>query len=95
LQSTLRGKNFSNNEFKDESRVVGSIKGFGDLYGVRNSDGTHTLQIDFGGTRVNVTGTKADIKSKTLEVLRKDVMKKIDSQVPKENRSKIKFELIK
>lgn len=95
LQSTLRGKNFSNNEFKDESRVVGSIKGFGDLYGIRNSDGTHTLQIDFGGTRVNVTGTKADIKSKTLEVLRKDVMKKIDSQVPKENRSRIKFDLIR
>lgn len=95
LQSTLRGKNFSTNEFKDESRVVGSIKGFGDLYGIRNSDGTHTLQIDFGGTRVNVTGTKADIKSKTLEVLRKDVMKKIDSQVPKENRSRIKFDLIR
>lgn len=95
LQSTLRGKNFSNNEFKDESRVVGSVKGFGDLYGIRNSDGTHTLQIDFGGTRVNVTGTKADIKGKTLEVLRKDVMKKIDTQLPKENRSRIKFELIK
>lgn len=95
LQSTLRGKNFSTNEFKDESRVVGSIKGFGDLYGIRNSDGTHTLQIDFGGTRVNVTGTKADIKSKTLEVLRKDVMKRIDTQVPKENRSRIKFDLIR
>lgn len=95
LQSTLRGKNFSTNEFKDESRVIGSVKGFGDLYGIRNSDGTHTLQIDFGGTRVNVTGTKADIKGKTLEVLRKDVMKKIDSQVPKEQRSRIKFDLIK
>ena len=95
LKSTLQAKNFSTNEFKDESRVVGSIKGFGDLYGIRNSDGTHTLQIDFGGTRVNVTGTKADIKGKTLEVLRKDVMKRIDSQVPKEQRSRIKFDLIK
>ncbi len=95
LQSTLRGKNFSTNEFKDESRVVGSIKGFGDLYGIRNSNGTHTLEIDFGGTRIQINGTKADIKSKTLDVLRKDLMKKIDSQIPKENRSRIKFELIK
>ena len=94
LKSTLQAKNFSTNEFKDESRVVGSIKGFGDLYGIRNSDGTHTLQIDFGGTRVNVTGTKADIKGKTLEVLKKDIMKKIDSQIPKEKRSRIKFDLI-
>lgn len=94
LKSTLQAKNFSTNEFKDESRVVGSVKGFGDLYGIRNSDGTHTLQIDFGGTRINVTGTKADIKGKTLEVLRKDVMKRIDSQVPKEKRSRIKFDLI-
>ena len=95
LKSTLQAKNFSTNEFKNESRVVGSVKGFGDLYGIRNSDGTHTLQIDFGGTRINITGTKADIKGKTLEVLRKDVMKKIDSQIPKEKRSRIKFDLIR
>ena len=95
LKSTLQAKNFSTNEFKDESRVVGSIKGLGDLYGIKNSDGTHTLQIDLGGTKVNITGTKADIKGKTLEVLRKDVMKKIDSQIPKERRSRIKFDLIK
>ena len=93
LQSTLRGKNFSDNEFKDESRVVGSVKGFGDLYGIRNSDGTHTLQLDFGGTRIDVTGTKADIKSKALEALRKDVMKRIDAQIPKANRARIKYEL--
>lgn len=95
LKSTLKGENYSSNEFKDESRVVGSIKGFGDLYGIRNSDGTHTLQIDFGGTKVDITGTKADIKSKTLEALRKDVMKKIDTQVPKETRSRIKYDLIR
>ena len=95
LKTTLKGENFSTNEFKNESRVVGSVRGFGDLYGIRNSDGTHTLEIDFGGIRVNVNGTKADIKSKTLEVLRKDVMKRIDQQVPKQNRSRIKYELIK
>ena len=95
LKSTLKGENYSSNEFKDESRVVGSIKGFGDLYGIRNSDGTHTLQIDFGGTKVDITGTKADIKSKTLEALRKDVMKKIDTQIPKETRSRIKYDLIR
>ena len=95
LQSTLRGKNFSTNETKEAPMTV---KGFGDIYGIKDpTSGKYSLEFELkDGTKVKIDpkDTK-DIKSETLNVLRKDIMKKIDSQIPKEQRSRIKFELIK
>ena len=95
LQSTLRGKNFSTNETKEAPMTV---KGFGDVHGIKDpTSGKYSLEFELkDGTKVKIDpkDTK-DIKSETLNVLRKDIMKKIDSQIPKEQRSRIKFELIK
>ena len=94
LKSTLDGKNFSSNNFQNEDHVVGSVKGFGDLYGWKNSDGTHTLEFDLGKTKFEIKASQSDMKGKTLAKLRKDIMKKIDSDIPKVQRSRIKYELI-
>jgi len=75
-----------------------AVKGFGDVYGIKDpTSGKYSLEFELkDGTKVKIDpkNTK-DIKSETLNVLRKDIMKKIDSQIPKEHRSRIKFELIK
>lgn len=94
LQSTLRGKNFSTNETKEAPMTV---KGFGDIYGIKDPSGKYSLEFELkDGSRIKIDPKDVkDIKSETLKTLRKDVMKKIDTQVPKENRSKIKFELIR
>ena len=94
LKSTLSGENFSSNNFQNEDHVVGSVKGLGDLYGWKNSDGTHTLEFDLGKTKFEIKASQSDMKGKTLAGLRKDIMKKIDSDVPKAQRSRIKYELI-
>ena len=73
-----------------------SVKGFGDIYGINESGGKFSLQFELrDGTKIKISPQDSkNIKSETLKVVRKDIMKKIDSQIPKEQRSRIKFELI-
>lgn len=92
LKSTLQGKNFSNNAAEDGSGVI-KLDGFGEIQFSKNPDGSMYLGIV--GKQLSGLGKGDLAKRSAVDVLRKDIMKQIDKNVPKTQQSKIKYELIK
>lgn len=93
IKDTFRGKSFSANN--DVSDNASSVKGFGDFYRMKNADGTYTIQFELvGGKKFELRSNQSQLKAETLKMLQK-AMKETDRVLSKQQKSKIKLDVIR
>lgn len=93
IKDTFKGKSFSGNN--DVSDNASSVKGFGDFYRMKNADGTFTIQFELvGGKKFEIKTSQTQLKTETLKMLQK-AMKETDRTLPKQQKSKIKLDVIR
>lgn len=93
IKDTFKGKSFSGNN--DVSENASSVKGFGDFYRMKNADGTFTIQFELvGGKKFEIKTNQTQLKTETLKMLQK-AMKEVDRTLPKQQKSKIKLDVIR
>lgn len=92
IQSTMRGKNFSTNKPLLDQPT--SVKGFGDIYFMNSGKGNQTLTLELAnGQKFEITSLIGN-KQDNLKLLQK-AMKSIDPKLPKDQKSRIKLEVIR